>query len=172
MPRGLEAEHAHLAEQEADAAAGGEVAAVLGDDVAHRGDGARRVVGRGLHQQRDAVRRIALVEYLAGSWPRPGPAARLIAASTLSLGMLTARAFWMIRRSVGLAAGSGPPDLTAMVMSFAMRANCFAMRFHRANIVCLRTSKMRPMARYGEAGRASRRPKQSRRILSAHGVAS
>src|SRR5579863_6885979 len=59
--------------------------------------------------------------------------------------MLTARAFWMIRRSVGLAAGSGPPDLTAMVMSFAMRANCFAMRFHRANIVALRTSKMRPM---------------------------
>jgi hypothetical protein len=27
----------------------------------------------------------------------------------------------------------------------AMRANCFAMRFQRANIVCLRTSNMRPM---------------------------
>src|SRR5579863_8636591 len=65
--------------------------------------------------------------------------------------MLTARAFWMIRRSAGLEAGSGPPDLTAMVMSFAMRANCFAMRFHRANIVCLRTSKMRPMADYCSA---------------------
>src|SRR5579862_5555058 len=68
-----------------------------------------------------------------------------MAASTRSLGMLTARAFWMTRRSIGLEAGSVPPDLTAMVMSFAMRANCFAMRFQRANIVCLRTSKMRPM---------------------------
>src|SRR5579862_3899352 len=72
-----------------------------------------------------------------------------MAASTLSLGMLTARAFWMVRRSIGLEAGSGPPDLTAMVMSLAMRANCFAMRFHRANIVCLRTSKMRPMRAHG-----------------------
>src|SRR5579871_702795 len=51
----------------------------------------------------------------------------------------------MVRRSTGLEAGSAPPDLTAMVMSLAIRANCFAMRFHRANIVCLRTSKMRPM---------------------------
>jgi len=44
-------------------------------------------------------------------------------------------------------AGSGPADFTAMVMSFAMRANCFAMRFHRANIVCFLTSKMRPTVR-------------------------
>src|SRR6516164_7638 len=69
-----------------------------------------------------------------------------MAASILSFGMLTARAFWMTRRNVGFEEGSGPPAFTAMVMSLAMRANCFAMRFHRANIVCLRTSKMRPMA--------------------------
>jgi hypothetical protein len=30
-------------------------------------------------------------------------------------------------------------------MSFAMRVKTFAMRFHRANIVALRVSKMRPM---------------------------
>src|SRR5262249_26322155 len=86
-----------------------------------------------------------------------------------SLGMLTARAFWMIRRSDGFEAASGPPDLTAMVMSLAMRANCFAMRFHRANIVCLRTSKMRPMtvivARRGarlSAGRVACRKRRRR----------
>src|SRR6266480_4836366 len=62
-----------------------------------------------------------------------------------SFGMLTARAFWMVRRNTGLDAGSVPPAFTTMVMSFAMRANCFAMRFHRANIVCFRTSKIRPM---------------------------
>src|ERR1700739_4929679 len=61
--------------------------------------------------------------------------------------MLTARALWIVRRRVGLDAGSEPPAFTAMVMSLAMRANCFAMRFQRANIVALRTSKMRPMAR-------------------------
>src|SRR5262249_24194874 len=70
-----------------------------------------------------------------------------MAASILSFGMLTARALWMTRRNVGFAVGSGPPAFTAMVMSLAMRANSFAMRVHRANIVCLRTSKMRPMKR-------------------------
>src|SRR6185437_9197751 len=70
-----------------------------------------------------------------------------IAASILSFGMLTARAFWITRRSVGFEAGSEPPDFTDMVMSLAMRANCFAMRFQRANMVCLRTSKMRPMGK-------------------------
>src|SRR3954464_14208788 len=59
--------------------------------------------------------------------------------------MFTARAFWMTRRKAGFDDGSGPLDLTAMVMSFAIRANCFAMRFHRANIVCFLTSNMRPM---------------------------
>ena len=48
-------------------------------------------------------------------------------------------------RTVLVDAGSGPPALTAMVMSLATRANCFAMRFQRANIVCLRTSNIRPM---------------------------
>jgi hypothetical protein len=61
--------------------------------------------------------------------------------------MFTARAFCMTRRKAGFEEGSGPPDLTAMVMSFAIRANCFAMRFHRANIVCFLTSNMRPMLR-------------------------
>ena len=50
------------------------------------------------------------------------------------------------RRRVGFELGSAPPDLAAMVMSLAMRANCLAMRFQRANIVCLRTSKILPMA--------------------------
>ena len=71
----------------------------------------------------------------------------MIAASTLSFGMLTARAFWMTRRSAGLVSGFGPPALTAIVMSLPMRANCFAIWSQRANIVCLRASKMRPMKR-------------------------
>src|SRR6185436_12661077 len=72
-------------------------------------------------------------------------ASTLIAASTLSFGMLTAREFCTARRSAGLELTSLPPALTAMLMSFATRANCFAMRSHRANIVCLRTSNMRPI---------------------------
>src|SRR5947208_1229885 len=48
-------------------------------------------------------------------------------------------------RRAGCDAGSARPAFTAMVRSLAMRANCFAMRFQRANIVALRTSKMRPM---------------------------
>ena len=75
-----------------------------------------------------------------------------MADSILSFGMFTARAFCMARRRLGLAAGSGPPALTAMVMSLAMRANCLAMRFQRANIVALRTSKMRPMGGPGQRG--------------------
>src|SRR6516164_6945687 len=42
-PLRVQAEYAHLAEHEADTAAGGEIAAALGDDVAHRRNGARRV---------------------------------------------------------------------------------------------------------------------------------
>src|SRR5579863_6228632 len=60
--------------------------------------------------------------------------------------MLMAREFCMMRRSVGFEAGSAPPALTAMLMSLAMRAKPLAMRFQRANMACLRTSKMRPMA--------------------------
>jgi hypothetical protein len=30
-------------------------------------------------------------------------------------------------------------------MSLPIRANCFAMRFQRANITCFLTSKIRPM---------------------------
>ena len=41
----------------------------------------------------------------------------MMAASTLSLGMLTARAFWIARRKAGLLSGFGPPARTAMAMS-------------------------------------------------------
>ena len=71
--------------------------------------------------------------------------ARLIAASTLSLGMLTARAFWNARRSAGLCSGFGPPALTAIVISLPMRANALDILSQRANIVALRVSKMRPI---------------------------
>ena len=61
-PSGCEPEHAHALEQEGDAAGGAQVAAVLLEVHAHVGDGAHDVVGGGLHQHRDAVRRVALVE--------------------------------------------------------------------------------------------------------------
>src|SRR6185436_8273601 len=68
-----------------------------------------------------------------------------MAASTLSFGMLRFREFCTARRSAGFELTSPPPALTAMLMSFEIRANCFAMRSQRANIVCLRTSNMRPI---------------------------
>src|SRR5204862_3738571 len=73
------------------------------------------------------------------------PEARLMAASTLSFGMLRLRLFCTARRNAGFESGSLPPALTAMLMSFEMRANCLAMRSQRANIVCFRTSKMSPI---------------------------
>jgi hypothetical protein len=73
----------------------------------------------------------------------------LIADSTLSFGMFTARAFWITRRSAGFEFGSGPPFLTAIVMSLPIRLNCFAIRFQRANIACFLTSKIRPMGALG-----------------------
>ena len=75
-----------------------------------------------------------------------GPDAFLMAFSILSLGMFAARAFWIIRRSVGLLSGLGPPAFTAMAMSFPMRVKAFAILSHRLNMVALRVSKMRPMA--------------------------
>jgi hypothetical protein len=82
------------------------------------------------------------------------PDARLMAASTLSFGMLTARAFWTTRRRRGLPTGSGPPALTAIVISLPMRAKALAIRSQRANIVCFLVSKMRPMvSREGSGGR-------------------
>src|SRR5882757_3493299 len=68
-----------------------------------------------------------------------------MAASTRSFGMLTLLAFWKQRRRAGLVAVSGPPTFTAMAISFPMRVNCLAIRSQRANMVCLRTSKMRPI---------------------------
>ena len=68
-----------------------------------------------------------------------------MAASVLSFGMLTARAFCRMRLSVEFDAGSGPPALTAIAISLATRVNCFAMRFQRANIACFLTSNMRPI---------------------------
>jgi hypothetical protein len=61
--------------------------------------------------------------------------------------MLRLRLFCTARRNAGLELGSAPPALTAMLMSFEMRANCLAMRSQRANIVCLRTSKILPIGR-------------------------
>src|SRR4029079_8857603 len=60
--------------------------------------------------------------------------------------MFAARAFWIIRRNVGLLSGLGPPAFTAMAMSFPMRVKAFAILSHRLNMVALRVSKMRPMA--------------------------
>src|SRR6187399_2883231 len=59
--------------------------------------------------------------------------------------MLRLRLFCTARRNAGFELGSDPPALTAILMSLEIRANCFAMRSHRANIVCLRTSNMRPI---------------------------
>ena len=64
MPVGIQAEHAHLAELERHAAGGAEIAAALGEDGAHLRDGARRVVGGGFDDDRDAVRRVTLVDDL------------------------------------------------------------------------------------------------------------
>src|SRR5215471_13005777 len=72
-----------------------------------------------------------------------------MAASTLSFGMLAARAFWKIRLNAALECGSGPPDLTAILISFAILANCLDMRFQRANIACFLTSNMRPIGSVG-----------------------
>ena len=74
----------------------------LVERVSHRGDGAGRVVGGAFDQYRDAVRAHSLRTSLPRSSAASRPEARLIAASTLSFGMFTARAFWMTRRSVGL----------------------------------------------------------------------
>src|SRR5277367_2832385 len=68
-----------------------------------------------------------------------------MAASTRSFGMLTLLAFSMQRRRAGLVAGSGPPALTAMAISFPIRENCLAIRSQRANIVDFLTSNMRPI---------------------------
>src|SRR5438477_10003995 len=68
-----------------------------------------------------------------------------MAASTLSLGMLRARAFWMTRRSEGLLCGFDTAALTAIVISLPMRANALDILSQRANIVAFRVSKMRPI---------------------------
>ena len=59
---GREAEHAHLAEQKRHAAAVGEIAAVLAEDVAQAAHGTRGVVRGGVHQQRNAMGRVAFVD--------------------------------------------------------------------------------------------------------------
>src|SRR3954466_9758786 len=68
-----------------------------------------------------------------------------MAFSILSLGMFTARAFWMMRRSAGLVSGLGPPDFTAMARSFPTRVKALAILSHRLNIVAFLVSKIRPM---------------------------
>jgi hypothetical protein len=59
--------------------------------------------------------------------------------------MFAPRAFWSARRSAGLPAGLAPPTLTAIAISLLIRVKAFAIRFHRANIVALRVSNIRPM---------------------------
>ena len=49
----------------------------------------------------------------------------------------------------------GPPALTAIAISLASRVNSFAILFQRANIVCLRVSKMRPMRKFYRTTRPS-----------------
>ena len=46
----------------------------------------------------------------------------------------------------GLFLQDGPPALTAIVISLPMRANALDILSERANMTCLRVSKMRPMA--------------------------
>src|SRR5262245_32392273 len=70
--------------------------------------------------------------------------------------MLTARAFWITRRSAGLPSGFAPPALIAIVISLLMRAKAFDMRSQRASMVALRVSRMRPMAAGVLPGRARR----------------
>ena len=62
QPLGGEPEDAHALEHEGDAAAGAHVAAPVLEVHADVGHGAHHVVGRGLHQDGDAVRRVTLVE--------------------------------------------------------------------------------------------------------------
>ena len=63
-PLGIQPEDAHALELEGDAAGLGEVAAPLVEVGAEVRDGARGVVGRGLDDHGDAVRRVAFVEHL------------------------------------------------------------------------------------------------------------
>src|SRR4051794_39377462 len=94
-----------------------------------------------------------------------------MAFSILSLGMFAARAFWIMRRSIGLLSGLGPPAFTAIAMSLPMRVKAFAMRSHRLNIVALRVSKIRPMTEVlaGE-GRAGE-PTSDQPVSDEHGWA-
>src|SRR4029079_1773654 len=87
--------------------------------------------------------------------------------------MFAARAFWIMRRNVGLLSGLGPPAFTAMAMSFPMRVKAFAILSHRLNMVALRVSKMRPMANGPSNPRARRREQRQtdRERRSAPGLA-
>src|SRR3569832_2722503 len=83
-----------------------------------------------------------------------------MAFSILSLGMFAARAFCTTRRSAGLESGLGPPAFTAMAMSFPIRVKALAILSHRLNMVALRVSKLRPVAKsltHGEAYSLRRR---------------
>lgn len=44
-----------------------------------------------------------------------------------------------------LVAGSGPPAFTAIIISLPILVNCLAILSQRANMVALRTSKIRPI---------------------------
>ena len=90
----VDCDDALLVEQVRDRAGLAEVAAVLGEQVAHVGAGAVAVVGHRLDQQRDAARAVALVEDLLDRvrvGALAGPLA--IARSMLSLGIEASFAF-------------------------------------------------------------------------------
>src|ERR1700730_6679654 len=85
--RGVEAKHAHLAEQEADAAVGGEIATALGDDVAHGRDGASRIVG-GVAPCDALDRRLdAVLRHVDGARVLDGPAQHRIGCRVGTAGL-------------------------------------------------------------------------------------
>ena len=75
--------------------------------------------------------------------------ARLMARSTLSLGMFSDLAVWISIRSRGLPAGSGPPALTAITISLPSRVKVLAILPQRLNLRALRNSKALPITLFG-----------------------
>ena len=62
-------------------------------------------------------------------------------ASMVSLGMETARPFWIARRSAGFVSGSSPPAFTAVVISRTTRVNALDTDLLRAMMVALQAEE-------------------------------
>jgi YebC/PmpR family DNA-binding regulatory protein len=75
----------------------------------------------------------------------PFSVAFLIALSTLSLGILTAFAFWITARKRELESGLGPPSLTAITISFPMRVNALDIADQRFIFLAFLNSKALPI---------------------------